>query len=1000
MDEATVGALGCVETPRGRLPLAEVSVRADVWGPDAQVTVRQVFVNAFDVALEASYVFPLPDRAAVQKCVATLGSKVIRAQLFERGEAREKYAEAKAQGHRAALVEEDRPGCFTSTLGNLPPGENAVIELRYALELPIADGEVTFRFPLVIAPRFTPGTPLPGPSVGAGTAVDTNAVPDASRVTPPVLLPGSPNPVRLSLEVAVHHAGVAPDSLRAPLHAVDALAEPRVTRVRLLPGERLDRDFILRYRLLSAGARSHAFVATDAAGGEGTWQLCFTPPEAGPRRPLDVAFLLDRSGSMKGWKLGVARAALATMIDTLEPADRFALYAFDTALASPLPDSLVEATPDHRALAARFLERLTADGGTELAPALKRAVALPWTRYADRDAVVVLITDGQVTNEDELLRIAGKLKGVRVCAVGIDQAVNEALLRRLAELTAGTVELVESEQRLHEALTRIAHTARPPALAEITVTGDGVDVIASQTAPSRPPSAWSSDVQVLRGRFRGSAAGSLVVTGRRGDGAAHREVVPISNAETDAVAALWARHRVRALEDQYAVDIDARDTLRNQLVETSLRFNVLCRFTAFFAVDASSRVEVAGHLLMQPVEPVEWAYTTRGAFTGHTTRVKVPLLRGGRASAASRVARTQAGVLKGKNAYLSPEQVRGQPLDPRHEVFVLGAMLFELLTGRRLFMRDSEFAILEAVRNADLPDPLPNEILPELATVLRRALAADPARRYCDGAELAAALGALGTALPPSPTLADFVMASCPKALETLQGLLAKALATRPPAHGSCVLVESMRYGPNAEHWLGVRSAADGSPEPVVVHRAASYLDDPEWLEAFVESASFAATHPNLVRVLGVGDDFVVEELVRGVDLAALCRMVRGPIPSRLAVEIIAAAASALAFTNTLPDDTGALAGALHRELDPTQVMVGFDGSVKVLGTGAPSARRYAVPPMHLTGVAGPRTKRSTRPTPPAPRDATPAAAVAPPPRTFGDRLLALFRPNRDAFWK
>jgi Ca-activated chloride channel family protein len=510
MEAATAGALGCVETPRGRLPLAAVSVSADVWGPSAQVTVRQTFVNAFDVALEASYVFPLPDRAAVQKCVATLGSRVIEALLLERGEAREKYARALEEGQRAALVEEDRPGCFTSTLGNLPPGEQAVIELRYAIELPIADGEVTFRFPLVLAPRFTPGAPLPGPSVGAGTSVDTAAVPDASRVTPPVLLPGSPNPVQLSLEVAVHHAGVAPESLSAALHAIDTVTEPRCTCVRLLPKERLDRDFILRYRLLSAGARSQAFQVNDAHGDEGTWQLCFAPPATGAGRPLDVVFLLDRSDSMRGWKLETARTALGKMIDTLEPGDRFALFAFEDGLTTPLPTTLVDASAEHRALAAKYLSSVDTGGGTQLAPALKTAVSMPWSRPGDRDAVVVLITDGQVTNEDELVRIAKKLKGVRICAVGIDQAVNEGLLRRLAELTAGTVELVESEARLAQAISRIAHTARPPALSEVTVTGDGLDVLSPETAPSRPQSAWEGDVLVVRGRFKGSAQGTLV----------------------------------------------------------------------------------------------------------------------------------------------------------------------------------------------------------------------------------------------------------------------------------------------------------------------------------------------------------------------------------------------------------------------------------------------------------------------------------------------------------
>ena len=87
------------------------------------------------------------------------------------------------------------------------PGDVATVQLTMVGVLPYRDGEVTFRFPLVVAPRYIPGVPLSGPSVGDGTAVDTNDVPDASRISPPVLLPGFPNPVRLSLTIDLVRAG-------------------------------------------------------------------------------------------------------------------------------------------------------------------------------------------------------------------------------------------------------------------------------------------------------------------------------------------------------------------------------------------------------------------------------------------------------------------------------------------------------------------------------------------------------------------------------------------------------------------------------------------------------------------------------------------------------------------------------------------------------------------------------------------------------------------------
>ena len=142
-----------------------------------------------------------------------VAGRVVEGVLKERGAARREYDQAIQAGHRAAITEEERPGVFTMRVGNLPPGETATVRLSLTGPLSYSDGEATFRFPLVVAPRYIPGAPLPGPSVGDGVAADTDAVPDASRISPPVLLPGFPNPVRLSLAVDVLPSALAPGRL-------------------------------------------------------------------------------------------------------------------------------------------------------------------------------------------------------------------------------------------------------------------------------------------------------------------------------------------------------------------------------------------------------------------------------------------------------------------------------------------------------------------------------------------------------------------------------------------------------------------------------------------------------------------------------------------------------------------------------------------------------------------------------------------------------------------
>ncbi|HEV3260719.1 MAG TPA: VIT domain-containing protein, partial [Gemmataceae bacterium] len=200
-DEAGFGSLA---TSRGHLPLKAMDVHARIDGLLAQVTVCQTFVNTLDEPLEATYIFPLPDRAAVTGFRLDVAGRVVEGVLKERAEARRDYEQAIQAGHRAAITEQERSNVFTMRVGNLPPGEEAKVRLTLVEPLAYSDGEATFRFPLVVAPRYIPGNPLLGPSVGAGTAPDTDAVPDASRISPPVLLPGYPNPVRLSLKVDVY----------------------------------------------------------------------------------------------------------------------------------------------------------------------------------------------------------------------------------------------------------------------------------------------------------------------------------------------------------------------------------------------------------------------------------------------------------------------------------------------------------------------------------------------------------------------------------------------------------------------------------------------------------------------------------------------------------------------------------------------------------------------------------------------------------------------------
>ncbi|OBI22317.1 hypothetical protein A5712_12830 [Mycobacterium sp. E2327] len=604
-DEAGFGALS---TERGNLPLERIDVRAEITGLTSRVELTQDFVNAFDVPLEASYVFPLPDRGALTRMQMTAEGRVVEAELREREAARQAYDDAIASGRRASIAEEERPDVFTMRVGNILPGERVSVALTLVIPLAYADGEAMFRFPLVVAPRYIPGRALADIAVGDGHADDTDAVPDASRITPPVLLPGFPHPVPLSIEVGIDPAGLTLSEVRSSLHAVSG----DDGRIQVHPGERANRDFVLRLRYGADDLTDSLVLVPDSEGDEGTYQLTVLPPaSSAPPRPRDLVLVLDRSGSMAGWKMVAARRAAARIVDTLTMGDRFAVVTFDDRIDRPagLSGGLVEASDRHRYRAVEHLARVDARGGTEMVAPLREAFALLGaSRNGEaRDAVVVLVTDGQVGNEDQLLHeLSGDLHRVRVHAVGVDQAVNAGFLRRLASVGGGRCELVESEDRLDEAMDAIHRRIGAPLAHSLSLRAGGLAVIEDTVSPARLPDLFPGVPLVVSGRYRSSASGSLTLRGTTGEGGDWSVTVAGERLEAPAVTTQWARAHLRDLEDRYASA--PTEDLEKRIVATSLRFGVLCRFTAFVAVD--SRVVTDGelpHRVMQPVEaPAGW----------------------------------------------------------------------------------------------------------------------------------------------------------------------------------------------------------------------------------------------------------------------------------------------------------------------------------------------------------------------------------------------------------
>ena len=559
-----------------RLPLKSTQATVNISGVIADVLVTQVYKNDGKKPLEAIYIFPASTRAAVYGMKMTIGKRVIEAKIKKRDEARREYEQARDAGKNASLLEQQRPNVFQMNVANIMPGDVIKVELQYTELLVPTDHVYEFIYPTVVGPRYS----------NAKTA-DTS--PSGHWVKNPYLHQGELSATTFDITVAIN-AGMPIADLTCSSHEVNA-AYGSASKAKILLGKTEtnggNRDYILRYRLegnsiqtgllLSQGEKENFFV------------FMMQPPQRVTKAKIpgrEYIFIVDVSGSMHGFPLSISKKLLSNLIGNLRATDKFNVLLFSGGSTLMAEESL-PATSANVQKAIHIIDHQQGGGGTELLPALTRALSLKKNDGFSR--TLIIVTDGYVTVEEEAFDlIRENLANANVFAFGIGSSVNRHLIEGMAHVGMGEPFMITRPDVAEGQAERFRKMIQSPVLTQVKVSFNGLN--AYDVEPASIPDVLAERPVLVFGKWRGNPHGSIKLSGIVGDGK-YAETINVADyrpsKDNAALKYLWARHRITILSDYNKLRID--DNRVKEITGLGLDYHLLTAYTSFVAVDNEVR---------------------------------------------------------------------------------------------------------------------------------------------------------------------------------------------------------------------------------------------------------------------------------------------------------------------------------------------------------------------------------------------------------------------------
>ncbi len=550
----------------------------------AETRVVQVFRNQTDRVLEGTYVFPLPPGASVSGFAMTVNGRRVEGSVLEANEARTIYEGIVARMRDPGLVEYMGGNLFRARVFPIPASGDQTVELRFTQTVDYQGSTIHYRYPLRTA----------GPQARTMEDFTLSATLESSA------------PIR---------------AVYSPTHRIDTTRRnARQATVGFELGNAvLDRDFDLYYTVADSDVGMSVLTHREQ-GEDGYFLMMLAPRSESTDREVigkDILFVCDTSGSMAGEKMANARLALRAWVNRLNPDDTFNVLRFSTDVES-FSEASVNASPENRARAIRFIDGFEASGGTAISPALTQALDVPVRRGAPR--TIVFLTDGMPTvgetNTTAIIRAAAERNAGRaqIFTFGLGDDVNTTFLDLLAQQNRGSADYARSGAEMATLLEGFYNRIAFPMLADLRLALRGAD--AFDVYPRDLGTLYRGGQLVVTGRYRTAGAANVALTATVAAQEAPRTfewpvTLPAREEGNGFIPRVWATRKVGYLLDEIRLRGENPE-VRESVVQLARRFGIVTPYTSYLVTEES-----------QPVDEIAERPASRGVQTGSADGTRI-----------------------------------------------------------------------------------------------------------------------------------------------------------------------------------------------------------------------------------------------------------------------------------------------------------------------------------------------------------------------------------------